>query len=80
MQAANEIISALVTTQASFLVDDNPITSAIELPPIETTAFPHDLITTITAITGPPSQEEWNDIKSQKKLWQALASKEKSKG
>ena len=44
-------------------MDDNPITSAIELPPIETTTFSHDLITTITAMTSPPSQEEWNAIK-----------------
>ena len=46
--AANQIISALATTQASFLVDNNLATSADELPPIETSAFPHDLITKIT--------------------------------
>ena len=100
--AANQIISSLVTTQASFLVDNNPITSADVLPPIETTTFPHDLITKITAMTSPPSQEEWNAIKESitglhqsyqtvlahnvlwdlhcKKLQQALAAKEKSKG
>jgi hypothetical protein len=61
--AANQIISALATTQASFLVDNNPITSADVLPPIETTAFPHDLMTTIAAMTTPPSQEEWTAIK-----------------
>jgi len=100
--AANQIIAALSTTQASFLVDNNPITSADELPPIETSTFPHDLITRITAMTTPPSQEEWTAIKQLitglhqsyqtvlahnvlqdlhcKKLCQALAAKEKSKG
>ena len=60
---ANQILSTLSSTQASFLVDNNPITSADVLPPIETTAFPHDLITEITAMTAPPSQEEWTAIK-----------------
>ena len=61
--AAAQIISSLATTHLSFLVDNNPITSADELPPIETTTFPHNLITQITAMTSPPSQEEWNSIK-----------------
>ena len=61
--AANQIISALATTQASFLVDNNLATSADELPPIETSAFPHDLITKITSMTSPPSHEEWIAIK-----------------
>ena len=60
--AANQIISAPATTQASFLVDNN-LTTADELPPIETSAFPHDLITKITSMTSPPSHEEWIAIK-----------------
>ena len=61
--AANQIISVLATTQAAFLVDSNPITSEDVLPPIDTAAFPHDLITEITAMTTPPSQEHWDAIK-----------------
>jgi len=55
---AHQIIPTLSTTQASFLVDDNPITSANVLPPLESPAFPHALITQITGMTDPPLMEE----------------------
>ena len=61
--AANQIISAISTTQAPFPVNSDPITFADVLSLIETITFPHDLITQITVMTVPPSQEEWNAIK-----------------
>jgi len=60
---AHQTISTLSATQASFLVDGNPITSANVLPPLESPAFPHALITKITDMTDPPLMEEGLTIK-----------------